>query len=107
MDEYLRLKARSYDIPIAVITTKMHGPEEFMTVIGDILEDPNVRHDYLGKFKDKDEIVQKLRKFYTDSATEVQNMEKEDILRLVDEHRARWKSPGDFVKNRRELGDFR
>ena len=107
MDEYLRLKARSYDIPIGVITTKMHGPEEFMTVIGDILEDPNVRHDYLGKFKDKDEIVQKLRKFYTDSATEVQNMGKEDILRLVDEHRARWKSPGDFVKNRRELGDFR
>jgi hypothetical protein len=34
--------------------------------------------------------MQKLRKFYTDAATEVQNMDKEDIMRIVGEHETRW-----------------
>ena len=90
MDEYLRFKAKKYGIPVSDITTKMHGPKEFMTITGDILEDKQTRDAYLGGLENKNEVMQKLRKFYTDAATEVQNMDKEDIMRIVGEHETRW-----------------
>jgi hypothetical protein len=107
VDEYLRLKAKKYGIPINVITTLMHGPKEFMTISGDILQDKKTREAYFGHLDNKNEIVQKLRRFYTDAATEVQNMDEQDIMRLIEEYNERWKDFSSFVKNKRELGDFR
>ena len=90
MEEYLRFKARKYGLPIEKITDRMHGKREFMTVAGDILQDEVVRDKYMRGMPDIKDFMQKLRKFYTDAATEVQNMDKEDIMRIVGEHETRW-----------------
>jgi hypothetical protein len=91
MDWYLRKKARDeYKVPIAWITDRMHGPAEFMSLVGDMLEDKRTRQRYFNEALDKDhpykDFMPKLRRFYTGAATEIQNMDEDDIINIVQDY---------------------
>lgn len=93
-DWYVQEKAKNqYGIPIHWITDKMHGPHEFMTIMGDLLEDKKTRLMYglPNASPQVRDALQNIRRFYTDMATEAQNMTEDDVINLVDQFKNRRK----------------
>lgn len=87
MDNHFREKAKLYDIDVDNIVKKMHGQKEFMAVIGDILEEEPRRKDFFGKDNAwSRRQIQNLRRFYTDTATEIQSMSADDVKRIADDY---------------------
>lgn len=91
MDWYLRKKARDeYKVPIAWITDSMHGPAEFMPLVGDMLEDVRIRKRYFNFQLEKDHpynfFMPRLRKFYNEAADQVSKMDKYDVLNIVQDY---------------------
>jgi hypothetical protein len=100
MDWFYRTKAREYGVPVDVITSKMHGPDEFMPLIGDVLENYDVRTKYFGDIASPNarrerQHIQKIRKFYNDMASMAQNMTEEDLRDIHKKYLYRDRSKGD------------
>lgn len=88
MDNHFREKAKSFGVDVDHIVKKMHGPKEFMSVIGDILEEEPRRRAYFGKDNEWSRSqIQSLRRFYTEAAKEAQNMSVDDVKRITDHYK--------------------
>lgn len=99
LEKYYRDKLRSYGFNPNAIVNKMHGPAEFLTSIRDILDTQIIREKFnlntasaaamRGNpyhIEDNRKALQKLRKFYNDTAYEAENMTKEDLLNIIEKY---------------------
>jgi hypothetical protein len=99
MEWYLREKMKGYGVDPGVVTSKMHGPSEFMSITRDLLDSESTRRMYematdnknMRKnpmfTKDSRESLQKIRKFWNDAAYEAENMTQEDLMAIIEQYK--------------------
>jgi hypothetical protein len=86
LENYYKYKLKNaYGIDPKYIIDKMHGKYEFMTTIADMLQDSQTRMHMFRNVNSKDQvkIIQVLRKFWTETAKEAQNMTKEQLQSII------------------------
>jgi hypothetical protein len=100
LDWHYMNKMRSYGIDPKVITDKMHGPREMMSITRDLLDSQKSRMSYdlntssakalrsnPYQIEGNRDTMNRLKKFWNDAAYEAENMTQEDLMAIIEQYK--------------------